>query len=560
MAMDLQGERKSIVTELYKRMEDKAAEKEPMFREGVKIEGYRKLPNSARYGAMRGMWMHKQIADDIIGGMKLATGDESNWEKIVGETGMMGKYNAYWKWAKVAGNPPSWARNYISNNILLTLAGIPFWSIPRLNLAAFKEMRTKGKYYQIALKQGVMAGNMSNAELGRMETDFLQIERNMTESGNPLTFLGTRVHGGVAKVMDWSSNFYGGLETLGKIGAIKYAMEQKGMNESEAAAFANKWLFDYGLVTPSVRYASTAVVGAPFIRFQSHAIPLMLEVALTKPWRFAPYYALGYGMIELFKNSHDLDEEEYEAIKLALAPWLREKALNPKFPGTNIPLLPPNILPIPYLDRQKRWQIHDASYLMPWGMMSEVAGETLKGQFSDAMKSLGLMGGPLADAMVVLKTGVDPFTRRPITDDTKPYAEQAGDYVKYIYNMSMPSMFHTSHGAVNRIWDSSMGNLDPKTGEMKYEPMQAWLRLFGQNVYPTNLVEQRRTNIRRLKWEMGNMKSAWSRRLRGLLRSKAPKEEITEARDEYRELLTEKQLEMRDYVRKSRVPQSLRAG
>ena len=95
---------------------------------------------------------------------------------------------------------------------------------------------------------------------------------------------------------------------------------------------------------------------------------------------------------------------------------------------------------------------------------------------------------------------------------------------------------------------------------MKYEPLQAWLRLGGQNIYPTNLVEQRRTNIRRMKWEMGNLKSAWTRRLRGLLRSKAPQEEITEARDEYKELLGEKQLEMRDYVRQSRVPQSLRAG
>jgi hypothetical protein len=560
MSHDLQGDRKKIVKELYRRMYEEAQKMEPMFGDKAKIDNFRKLPNSARYGAMRGMWIHKQIADDIIGGMKLATGDESNWEKIVGETGMMGKYNAYWKWAKVAGNPPSWARNYISNNILLTLAGIPFWSIPRLNLAAMKEIRTKGKYYQIALKQGVMAGNMSSAELGRMESDFLQIERNMSESGNPLSFLGTRVHAGVGKVMETTSNIYGGIETLGKIGAIKYAMEQKGMNESEAAAFANKWLFDYGLVTPSVRYASTAVVGAPFIRFQSHAIPLMLEVGLTKPWRFLPYYALGYGMIEMFKNSHDIDEEEYESIKKALAPWLQEKALNPKLPGTNIPLLPPNVLPIPYLDKQGRWQIHDVSYLMPWGMMTEVAGETLKGQFSDAMKSLGLMGGPLADAMVVIKTGVDPFTRRPITDDTKPYIDQVGDYIKYIYNMSMPSMFHTSHGAVNRIWDSAMGNLDPKTGELKYEPLQAWLRLGGQNIYPTNLVEQRRTNIRRMKWEMGNLKSAHKRRLRGLLKSKASKEEIAEAREEYREQLKERREEIIDYTKKSKVPRSLRSG
>jgi hypothetical protein len=126
--------------------------------------------------------------------------------------------------------------------------------------------------------------------------------------------------------------------------------------------------------------------------------------------------------------------------------------------------------------------------------------------------------------------------------------------------MSMPSMFHTSHGAVNRIWDSAMGNLDPKTGELKYEPLQAWLRLGGQNIYPTNLVEQRRTNIRRMKWEMGNLKSAHKRRLRGLLRSKASREEIAEAREEYREQLKERREEIIDYTRKSKVPRSLRAG
>ena len=285
----------------------------------------------------------------------------------------------------------------------------------------------------------------------------------------------------------------------------------------------------------------------------------MLEVGLTKPWRFLPYYALGYGMIEMFKNSHDIDEEEYESILMALAPWLQEKALNPKIPGTSIPLLPPNILPIPFLDKQGRWQIHDVSYLMPFGMISEVAGEVAKGRFSDALKSLGMMGGPLADMMVVIKTGIDPFTRRPITDEMKPYNEQVADYLKYIYNMSMPSMFHTSHGAVNRIWDSSVGNLDPKTGEMKYEPMQAWLRLAGQNIYPTNLVEQRKTNLRRMKWEMGNLKSAYTRRLRGLMKSKASKEEITEAREDFREQLEESKQEMRDYSKNSKIPQSLRS-
>ena len=134
------------------------------------------------------------------------------------------------------------------------------------------------------------------------------------------------------------------------------------------------------------------------------------------------------------------------------------------------------------------------------------------------------------------------------------------DYFKYVMNMSMPSMLHTSHGAVKRIVDSTLGNLDPKTGELKYEPWQAWPRSVGQNLYATNLVEQRRTNIRRLKWEIGNMKQAWSRRLRGLMKARASQEEIKEAREEYLELLKEKQQERLDYIRESRVPLSLRAS
>ena len=56
------------------------------------------------------------------------------------------------------------------------------------------------------------------------------------------------------------------------------------------------------------------------------------------------------------------------------------------------------------------------------------------------------------------------------------------------------------------------------------------------------------------------MKQAWSRRLRGLMRAKASQEEIKEAREEYLELLQEKQQERLDYIRESKVPLSLRAS
>ena len=462
---------------------------------------------------------------------------------------MMGRYNAYWMWAKVAANPPSWARNYLSNNILLTLAGVPFWSVPGLNVAAIKEMRTKGRYYQIAIDQGIVSSTQSSAELNKMEHEFVDVMRKMKGDKSPLAWMGSTM----SKLVDKTSNIYGGIEVISKIAAIKYAMEKKGMNESQAAAFANKWLFDYGLVTPSVRYASTAVVGAPFIRFQSKAIPLMFEVMLTRPWRLAPYYAVGYGMAELFKQKHDIDEDELDAMKMSLAEWLREKAING--------ILPPNVIPLPALDDQGRWQIYDASYIMPWGMLSEMATELQQGNVLDAMKTFGLMGGPLPDMLAVLKTGVDPFTRQPITDtELKTPTEQAFDYLTYIMNLSMPSMLHSKTGAVFRFLDAATGELDPKTGEPKYTLSQAAMRLAGTNIYPTNLVEQRKANLRRMQWQISNMKSDWTRRVRGMRKSGASQEEIKEAREEYRERLTKKLEERRDYMKKSVVPESLKAG
>jgi hypothetical protein len=389
---------------------------------------------------------------------------------------------------------------------------------------------------------------MTEAELGRMETEFKQVQIKLGEGTNKMDWIKLMF----GKTMDAGSSFYGGLETLGKIAAIKYAMEKQGMNEADAAAFANKWLFDYGLVTPSVRYASTAVVGAPFIRFQANAIPLMFEVMLTKPWRMVPYYALAYGFVEAFKDNHDLDEEQYKAALKALSEWLQEKAMGG--------LLPPNILPLPALDDQGRMQVYDLSYLMPWGMLSEVTGELWNAKFASAMQSVGFMGGPVADILAAIKTGQDSFTRRAITDDSKPFAEQFTDWLWYVINMSTPSMFHSEHGAFTRVVQTAMGELDPKTGRPKYTSFQASVKAIGQNIYPIDLVESRKINIKRMDWELGNLKSKWRRLLRGLIKSKRPREEIQEARTEFNERLAEKQKERRDYIVASKVPRSLRAS
>ena len=111
---------------------------------------------------------------------------------------------------------------------------------------------------------------------------------------------------------------------------------------------------------------------------------------------------------------------------------------------------------------------------------------------------------------------------------------------------------------LRRLWDAYSGALDPKTGEMKYTKFQANMRIIGMNIYPTDLVEQRRSNIRRMKWEMRNLQAAWTRKRRGLVKSGATREEIQEAREEYIERRNKMREDFRQYKRASVVPQTLK--
>ena len=58
-------------------------------------------------------------------------------------------------------------------------------------------------------------------------------------------------------------------------------------------------------------------------------------------------------MAELFKETHDLDDEEYEQLMMSLQEYMREK----RYAG--------NIMPLPYLDKFGRPQFLDLAYLYP---------------------------------------------------------------------------------------------------------------------------------------------------------------------------------------------------
>ena len=535
-------------------------------------KNYRQIPKSVKYGSLAGMWVRKEIASDLFGGMNVATGDISTAEAWLGDAGIIGDYNRLWKWAKVSANPPSWVRNFVSNMILMNMGGVPVGRMPDLILSSLADMKKAGKHggklHQLAKDLGLTAGTFSNVELGRIEREFKDLQRRLqSEKSGPWAVFGA-VKGAFNKVRDVTGDIYGGIDSLGKMMMLKYFLDQRGIDIkdiskyqgkeqtalNEVAAQAEKWLFDYSNVLPSVKWLRRAPLGAPFISFTSFVAPLMLETAITKPWKFAPYYAFGWAMKEWFKNNHDLDEDDLEGLKLGLSEYLREKAKESIFPT--------GVIPLPFLDENKRVQWLDISYLYPWGMFSEMAGELADGQIGQALKTAGLMGSPLFNIASAVSTGIDPFSRREIVDPMGTPTEQAMDIWWYAFNLTMPPFMHGAgwgndgFGAGLRMYDAFMGNL-AKDGEAKFTMFQASLRMAGINITPLAVPEGA---TKQLKFEQSQIRKLIynaEREIKNMYVMQKSASEIQSTIKEFREKIIARVMDWREKLRKATPPVSI---
>ena len=219
---------------------------------------YRQVPDNARYGMLRGMWVRKEIYNDLIGGSQLLPADASIAEAVLGTGGAAAKATSLWKLSKVALNPPTQIRNFVSNAVLLNLSGTPLHRVPQRMVQAINSMVTNDKYWQVAKQYGVIGNTtFANVELLRIRKEFLDIK---ADSGNPIAILKKYA----AAVGNAAGDVFQITEGMYKTAKIIDAMEGEGMDAEAAALSAHAALFDYSLVPKSVRYLRSAPVGMPF--------------------------------------------------------------------------------------------------------------------------------------------------------------------------------------------------------------------------------------------------------------------------------------------------------
>lgn len=504
-------------------------------------DDFKQMPNSPRYGALRGLIVRKEIYNDVVGTLRITTGDESFAERILGHGGLATKATQLWKWSKVAANPPAQIRNFVSNGVLLHLSGVPFHKVPLRVIQAVKQIRAKAqgrpasewKHYDVARRYGVTESTFSAQELLRMERDLLALE---ARNANKISLATLKHLAGI--VMDKTGDWYQFAEALFKTAKIIDAMERQNLSEGDAAIEAQKWLFDYSLVGPSTRYLRNAPVGMPFLTFQLKALPRMLEVARTAPWRFLPYVALPYVLTSLVAGMADVDDDDVKALQKALPEWLQSRG---------------HAYVLPVKDDDGRWQAMDFGYFLPWTMWTSLVTETSKGELGDAMMTSGLLGGPLPDMIAAIQTNRDPFTGRDIINEADPPATQAMSMLTYLWSMAMPTWL-TNYGAGGHLWRALEGEVD-RQGLPKTTVGQAGLRMFGVNLYPIDPEVSRAQNLRHMRFEISEI----NRRMRQQLRSPSlTADDRQEIRDEYMALIKRRMEQMAKYAAESKVHPNLR--
>jgi archaellum component FlaC len=442
------------------------------------LKMFRRIPNIPdKYGSMAGLYVRREIYEDIIGNADMVKGEQNLFQRMLLPYGKHAKLVSAFKILKVPLNPPTVVRNFVSNLVLMQLiGGVAFHRQPALLRAAIKEMRgedsgmvfthskTGKKFtaYELAQEQGVSGTTLTSAELKKMEIVFQYMEK---EGAWGILTGGQKMWN---KLAEFGGDLYQNIEILGKVAVIMDKLnndtQRAELNdilakenskiltiEDIAVQEANRILFDYSEVSPTIRGLRSSFLGAPFITFQVKVLPELVKVLNdpSKYHRFIPYMML-IGSAQALFGSFPFVEDD----------WDKMEELLPEFTKDNTMLF------LPWKDSEGRWQAVDISYFFPWSWYTQMATKLGQGDVSKALIEGGVIG-PGWQLMTAITTNKDPWSGYDIVNENDPLSDRVFDKISYMNSMMLPPWL-TRNGLVSvSSLGEAMYRLDPKEIEGK---------------------------------------------------------------------------------------------
>jgi hypothetical protein len=355
--------------------------------------------------------------------------------------------------------------------------------------------------FEIAKHYGVGMTTMRAAELNALEA----VIKSMQKEG---------VHGSMfkakqawAKLSKVGGDMYQMLEMVGKVAMIQYKLDNSQAELQEireenkgpggqlidlpyaAVIEANDALFDYSEVSSAVRGIRSSFFGAPFITFQVKVIPKMLKTMARHPMRFLPYVGF-YMAAQAAFGSIPFEDDEWDKFRELMPDWIQETGHGMLWP---------------FKDSHGRVRAFDASWMVPWGGLTNAIGDMARGNPVQGLQSVGLIPPGFQWASAIL-TNEDHFTKRAVWKEKGSSADQGFDILSYAWAQAMPPWLSDRGFIGGSSLIEALARLDPsmvegriidaiggrtnRYGEPKRDEVTAILYMLGLNLYPISKNER----------------------------------------------------------------------
>ena len=394
---------------------------------------------------------------------------------------------SWWKAFRVAGNPPTVIRNFISGSTIQTdLAGYPVWT-PKNSvryIRAVKSYLSKDSLYEKLRDGGQYGSDYFSVEI---EAD--EMSRIISRAEKSNNAMNTTTEDIVAIISEKSKdakeifNYYGLIDHMQRTYLASCALDD-GATLPQAVHFANKWELDYRFVPLFVGSLRSGIAGwlYPFLSFYTLMAPRIAEVLVTRPWVLVKYPIIIAMANTIAASMLGMDDDDIDNAK-------------PEFLEENS-----YVVTMPTRDSNGDLQFLNLDYVFPFGGPSTLFIDW--NQVLTMVKNPGMMG-----IVINILNNYDNFTEKKIYNETDLDEEKKKKISNYVVRNLGPGF--VTH-ALN-IWDASQGEIIGFPIKKERDMIQTIARSLGISVYSGGFnesffkIKNLQEEINNIRWAMTTM-------------------------------------------------------
>ncbi|NCD11052.1 MAG: hypothetical protein EOL93_00745 [Epsilonproteobacteria bacterium] len=252
-------------------------------------EGFKKLGDNAKYGALSGQWVRKDVASDITKINDEVYGTFYGKESPIADLWM--KYMRTWKMSKTVWNAPAHVNNMVSNLFLMHLSGIGAKDIAVNYGKVLKVLKDGGRVDELARKKMINSATPDELrELAELEPT-TALYREAQEMGlfgrsqlqdalmGEMNIAGKSLY---AKATDKVSHWYQMEDVASRVVMYKILREQHNLSAKEAKSAVTSIMPDYTKPLPEGFRKLRDSGIAPFISWSYYTLPSIAKALKTK--------------------------------------------------------------------------------------------------------------------------------------------------------------------------------------------------------------------------------------------------------------------------------------